>query len=166
VVREVRPLILTRANLLKFYEKAQKHRVLFSDDVNGDFKKFCEVFISQCTHGEIHGHGLLWVIDDFVGVYYITHITELDAQVHFTFFDGRFKGRTDLTREMLSYGFKKYGFARLSVEVGYYVPQPVFRFILDLGFKQEGRRRKAVMYKGELFDVACFGILREDLNGN
>jgi len=162
VVRYVRPMDLTRENLLTFWEKSRQFRTLFTDEVNGDFKKFCELFIS--TDGDhARAHGLFWVIDDFVGVFYMTRITEVDASVHYTFFDRRHKGREQLTRLMLKYVFEEYGFQRLSVEIPMYASKHTFGFTYAIGFKKEGRKRKCSFYQHQWFDSTCFGILREEV---
>lgn len=166
VLRHIYPMTLSPENLRKFWEKARQFRTVFGEDINNDFKRFAELFISQ-DGDNLRSHGLFWKIDDFVGVYYMTHITPVEALVHYTFFDRRHRGREQLTREMLKFAFKRYGFWRLNVEIPLYSSPHTFGFVSSLGFKKEGRKRKAVAYKGEHFDVACFGLLREEaLNGN
>lgn len=166
IERHVYPMALTPENIKTFWDKASQHRVLFTDEINGDFGRFCEVFIGQRDDGKPFSRGLFWRIDDFIGMYYMTEISLYDAIVHFTFFDGRYRGRAKLTKEMLSYGFNRYGFRRLSTEIPLYAPRFTFGFVNKLGFKSEGRKRKAVEYKGEWFDIALFGILREEVNGH
>lgn len=161
VERFVYPMPLTLDNLRTFWQKSEDFTTVFGEEIKGDFKKFCELFISQ--DGEkFRAHGLFWVIDDFVGVYYVTHITEVDCQVHYTFFDRRHKGREDLTKALLRYGFESFGFRRMSVEVPMYASSHTFGFTAALGFKREGRKRKCIQYKGEWFDAACYGLLREE----
>ena len=161
IERHVYSMPLSLENLKTFWEKSKDFTTVFGDEVNGDFKKFCELFISQ-EGDEFRAHGLFWVIDDFIGVYYVTHITEVDCQVHYTFFDRRHKGREDLTKALLRHGFELFGFRRMSVEVPMYASHHTFGFTAALGFKKEGRKRKCVFYKGEWFDSTCFGLLREE----
>jgi RimJ/RimL family protein N-acetyltransferase len=163
VCRHIYPMQLTPENLKVFWERARKLRTIFANDVNGDFKRFMEIFVSQDNDGQLRSHGLFWIIDDFVGVYYLTNITGIEAKAHYMFFDRRHRGREELTREMLRYVFRRYGFWRLTVDVPMYASKSTFGFVTALGFKKEGRKRKAIEYKGERFDVATFGILREDL---
>lgn len=162
VLRHVYKMPLTAENLGAFWDRAKNFRTIFTADVNGDFKRFCETFISDDGY-DVRAHGLFWVVDDFVGVYYMTHITEIDANVHYTFFDRRQRGRADLTRAMLKYAFDKYGFWRLSVQIPMYASKHTFGFVRSLGFKEEGRKRKAVEYDGQRFDVMLLGILREEI---
>lgn len=151
---------LSRENLLSFWEKARQFRTLFGTEINDDFHKFCEMFIS-IEDSEPRAHGLFWRVDDFVGVVYLTHIQEFDAQVHYAFFDRRHHGRQLLVRRLLQYGFEKYGFRRLSCEIPYFA-RGTFQFVEEVGFKNEGRKRKAVPFDGEWFDVRCYGVLREE----
>lgn len=85
VTRNVYKMYFTPENLKLFWEKSAKHRTLFADEINGDFKKFIEIFISQDESGNLQGHGLAWIVDDFVGVFYMTEISTTEALVHFTF---------------------------------------------------------------------------------
>jgi RimJ/RimL family protein N-acetyltransferase len=162
-IRSVRPMQLTQDNMRTFWEKARQFPTIFTQEVNNDFKKFCELFLSVTDSGKFRSHGLFWVIDDFVGVYYMTHITDIDAQVHYTFFDRRHKGREQLTRSMLKHVFDTYGFRRLTTEVPMYVQPHTFGFVYALGFKKEGRKRKCVFFKDDWFDATIFGILRSEL---
>lgn len=164
VSRYVYPLRLSRENIQRFWYQASKFPTVFTDEIKGDFQKFCELFLSSDEEtGKIVSHGLFWVVDDFVGIYNLTHITEFDAVAHYTFFDRRQTGRQELTREMLRYVFKRFGFRRLSTEVPKYVNKHTVGFVEEVGFKYEGCKRKAAHYKGDWFDVRQFGILREEI---
>jgi RimJ/RimL family protein N-acetyltransferase len=164
VIRTIEPMVFTEQNLARLWEKVQEHRVLMNDEINGDFKKFVEVFISM-DHNVPKANGLVWVIDDFVGVFYMTHITAVDALVHYSFFDGRHRGRAFLTRCILKYAFDTYKFQRLSTQVACYAKPFVFEFIeKHIGFKREGRRRKCIRYKDQWFDTVHYGILKSEVD--
>lgn len=165
VVRNIYPMQLSKENLDKFWEKQSQFRALFVDEINGDFKKFAELFISE-DGNTLHANGLFWVVDDFVGIFYMTHITDIDAQAHYTFFDRNHFGREELTKKMIKFVFDKYKFQRLNVEIPMYASKKTFDFTQSLGFVREGRRRAAAHYKGEWFDIACFGILNTEVTGN
>jgi RimJ/RimL family protein N-acetyltransferase len=151
---------MTLENLRKFWQKVSKFRNVFNVEIEDDFDKFLNIFTYQ--HGDYVGvNGLFWVIDDFVGIFYITDITPYDCLAHYIFFDRRSKGRTQITKDMLEFLFRKYGFRRISVEVPLYAKKETNAFVEGLGFKWEGRRRKAVVYDGTWFDINCYGILRE-----
>ena len=166
VRRYVYPMCFTMDNLRRFWEHASKFRVLFSEEVK-DFHTFCEYFMSM--EGEtLSAHGLFWRVDDFVGVYYMTHIEKNDALIHYSFFDRRHRGRQELTRMMIRYVFDKYGFRRLSAAIPHFANTEnektlgAFQFIRQVGLKQEGIKRKAIMFNGDWFNVANFGVLKEE----
>lgn len=163
VIRSVYQMQLTRDTLQKFWQKARKFTTVFSQETRGDFKRFCELFLSQDADGSPRAHGLFWVIDDFVGIYYMTRMTEIDAQVHYTFFDRRHYGREELTKEMLRYVFRRFGFWRLDVEIPDYVTMNTHGFVNALGFKKQGKKRKAVEFKGSRRDVITYDLIRDDL---
>ncbi len=164
VERSIRPLILTPDSLQRFYASASKYPRIFGEEFTGSFNKFINIFLSQTSSGELQGEGLFWVVDDFTGVFYLTDIYHpYDALMHFAFFDKRLRGRDLLTRAMIRYVFEKYGFNRLSAEVPLYAGDHTFAFIeKGVRLKKEGRRRKAAEYKGDMFDVNLYGILREE----
>lgn len=166
VERVVRPLPLSIDNLKMFWEKSKEHGTLFSEEVADNFGKFLEQTLRIGPDG-IEPTGLFWVVDDFVGVFFLTHIIPgMDALTHYTFFDGRSNGRVPLAQEMIRFAFNKYGFRRLSVEIPLYVKPHTFHFTEMVGFKKEGRKRSAALYKGTWFDVNCYGVLREEVLDN
>ena len=162
IERSVYPLILTPETLKTFWEKARKFQYLFDRSINNDFKTFCELLLTDGPEG-VQPTGLFWVVDNFVGIFYLSKIIPgVDASVHYTFFDRRHHGRLELTKEMLKYGFRKYNFRRMTVELPLYAREYTFKFVEELGFKREGRKRKAVWHNDDWFDIVLFGILKEE----
>lgn len=165
MVRSVYPLDLSIENLRTFWEKAKQFDHLFTKEIREDFTKFINMLIKQGPDG-ITSTGLFWVIDDFVGVFYLTDIQpEVDALVHYTFFDGRHRGRELLVKEMLKYIFTRYKFQRLTAEAPLYATPQLFKFAEKIGFVKEGRRRSSVPFDGDWFDMNLYGILREEVFG-
>ena len=166
--REVRPLIMTIENVRRFWELARHFKYIFDRDVQDDFALFCEMIFSQDPKGGVTSNGLFWVVDDFIGIFYMTNIVPgVDAKVHYLFFDRRHNGRVELVQEMVKYVFRKYNFRRLSVDLPFYSSKHTFNFLNQIGFTKEGRKRKAIWHNDDWFDVAIFGILKEEaLNGN
>lgn len=163
VIRNVRLMEYTRENFETFFEKAKKYRTLLHKEIGEDREKFLQLFIRQGAAG-IEPTGVFYVIDDFVGVYYATKIIKgEDASVHYTFLDGRHKGREDLTREMIKYLFKIADLNRITADMPAYLPEACFKFVERVGFTREGRKRQAVLYKGAWFDIKIYGILKEEL---
>lgn len=164
ITRTVRFMPLTLENLRQFWEKSRQFPTLFGEEISGDYKKFLNFIIHDGPNG-MEVNGLFWVVDDFVGMYYMTQIEPgIDAQVHYSFFDRRQKGRVGLSRAMLKYAFDKFEFRRFSVEVPKFVSKLTRDFILEIGFRKEGCKRQKALYKSQWFDVACYGLLREELN--
>lgn len=161
-LRNVYPMLLTQENLKQFWEKARKLRNIFNVDVSENFETFLNIF-THMQGDEVHPNGFFWRIDDFVGVFYITDITLHDCLAHFMFFDRKLEGREELTKDMLRYLFMKYNFRRISVEIPKYATAHPHGFVQAIGFKREGRRRKATLYNGDWFDTECYGILYEDI---
>ena len=116
----------------------------------------------------MHMNGLVWVIDDFVGVFYVSDIQYLNGRphvgnAHYTFFDRRHRGRIKLVREMLKYIFKYFGFHKLVVEIPNYATPSVRKFVVDLGFKYCGKRRHEALYRGNYFDINIYDILAKEI---
>jgi RimJ/RimL family protein N-acetyltransferase len=166
VVRHVYPLIFTPENLQKFYNKAKKFRTLFGREIL-TVEDFQKIFMRVDSAGQYTLNGLFWVIDDFVGVLYLTDIGDIDALAHYTFFDGRFKGREPLVKAMLTHVFTRFQFLhRLSAEIPTYTPFITRHYAKIFGFKREGSRRAAAKYKDGYFDVLLYGILRAEALSN
>lgn len=164
VVRSVYPMQLDRESLRIFWEKSGKYHTLFNKELKADFNRFLSIFVSETPDGGLEGKGLLWRIDDFVGVFYLTDIDpEGDALCHFTFFDGRIHGRDVLAKALLKYAFDKYRFRRLSVQLPMYVVPAALHFVERIGFKREGRKRKSTLFNGEWFDTMQYGILSSEV---
>lgn len=164
VIHTIKPMVFSVENLKTFWEKSRQFKTLFTEEVGQDFKKFLELFLTEHEDGTIEPRGLFWVMDDFVGVFYMTEIIpEVDAIVHYTFFDRRQKGRSELIRAMLKYAFAKYNFRRLTVEVALYASVATMKFVEEVGFKKEGRLRSKVRYADRWFDLNIYGILREEI---
>lgn len=165
IVRRVYPLEATTENLFAFYEKAKQFPTVFGQEFSS-IEEFADLFLAyDKLTGKIGLDGVFYVVDDFVGIMYINNIREglFDAKVHYTFFDRRQRGRLKLVKMMLKYVFQYYNFRRLTVELPNYVSATTRKFVVDLGFALEGKRRKAVPYKGKIYDVNLYGILREEV---
>jgi RimJ/RimL family protein N-acetyltransferase len=137
--------------------------VLFNDEVRQDLDSFIGIFLSGDGGNGVQANGLIWEVDD-VGIIFITHITTASAQAHFSFWDRRIKGRESLIRQMLKWGFERFGFHRITCEVPLYAAAWLSRSVEKVGFKKEGRMREAVRYKGQWFDVNLYSILSHEVD--
>lgn len=164
VTRNIRRLIFTPENLQRFWDEAKQFPTIYGREIKS-VADFYEMFISQ-NGEELTANGLFWVIDDFVGVFYMTEITTTEANVHYSFFDKRHRGRENLTRQMVKFIFEKYKFNRVNVEIPLYSSKYTRFFVNNIGFKLEGRKRKAAYYKGEWYDTMLYGMLNSEAFDN
>lgn len=166
ITRHVYPMPFTPPNLRRLWDETRKFKYIFTSDIRQDFNKFCELIVEE-ENGKLMPRGLYWVVDDFVGVFCMTRIDPgVDADVHFSFFDRRQKGRKELVHAMLKYVFEKYQFRRLTAEIPYFASWSTRVFTESIGFKKEGRKRKAVWFNDDWFDIGVYGILREEVVEN
>ena len=146
-------------NLRRLWDKSKNHRILFDDDINGDFHTFCNIFIGH-NGDNVIPKGLVYIMDDFTGMVFISNVTSREASVHFSFFDGRL--RYEIAREMLKYIFDEYGFERLNTTVVPFGSKYLYKFVETMGFVKEGTKRKSLRYKDEMFDLYLYGLLRDE----
>lgn len=165
VTRHVWPFTFTPDATRELWNRASKYPILFGKKLSS-IEEFLDVFITQNQSGAAEANGLLWIVDDFVGMFYLENITLTEATVHYAFFDGRHRGREELVKEMCKMVFEKYKFNRLNAFIPAYVGMIPRNFIDRCGFKIEGRKRNASWWKGKLFHSYCYGILPEDLDGS
>lgn len=162
VTRTIKPLVFTPDNLRKFWEKSSQFPVIFGKRLES-FEDFSRYFFTE-RGDSISTTGLFWVVDDFIGVFYLTEIFPEQADAHFTFFDRKLEGRELLTIEMMKHVFEEFPtFNRLNVSLPCYVNDKVFQFVSRIGFKLEGRKRACSYWKGKWFDAVQYGILRKEL---
>ena len=159
VTRDVRFLPLTPESMKTLWEKLSVFPTLFNRRV-ATLEDFFTSFLTEGPNG-VKANGLIWEVDD-VGIIYITDIYPVfQATGHFTFWDGRFRGRELLILKMIEYVFETFGFQRIVSEVPYYT-QPTMGAVERIGFVREGRQRKATLYKNEWWDVATYSMLRDE----
>lgn|SRR3990167_1297163 len=193
VERHVYPFVFSEENIKKFWDNVRKYPKIFGKDTVGDIEDFLDMFFFVDQNGFWKTEHLFFIIDDFVGTLALTNIYHpYDALMHFTFYDGRLKGREELLREMIKYVINYYGFHRLSAEIPCYAPKNLVRFVngwyekIDangkvreiinpvgdksslvrkgIGLVLEGRRRKSLFdLKGDLVDVLLYGVTQEDI---
>lgn len=145
-----------------YYDNLKEFDVLFNEHVRNDFKSWIQQFITQDSSGELEPTGLIWQVDD-VGIFYLTDIRPgYEALAHYNFWDQKFNGRKELCRETLRHVFGRFGFHRITTEVALYA-EKTMNAVEWIGFTKEGRKREAVKYHGEWFDVALYSILEDEV---
>ena len=162
IERNVYFMTLSPENLRTLWEKSQHYHNLFGFEIEGNFERFASLMF-RGDENSIAPTGLFWVVDDFVGLFYMTRIIpNVDALVHYIFFDKIHKGREKLMEAMILYAFETFNFKRISVELPDYASGYAFNMIEDLGFNLEGCRQKASENKSGWHDVFLFGMTREN----
>lgn len=162
VTHEIRPFVYTKENILRLYECAKEYPVLFGRRLQS-IEDFTSHLITLNLSGDAEPRGLIWIIDDYRGMFYLNDISDIEASVHYTFFDRRHHGREVLVREMLRYVFRKYRFVRLNAYIPAYAGFGVRSFAERCGFKLEGRKRNSAWWKDKWYAVHLFGILPSDI---
>ena len=161
VTRTVHPISLTPGNLKTIWERARPFPTLFGQEINGSLEHFTSIFIDELPDGSVRSNGLFWVLDDFVGIYYLTNIRPgIDAQVHYSFFDRRSKGREEISKKLLESVMREYDFHRLTAELPLYAHHSI-PFIEGVGFKKEGTKILAAPYRGRWYDVYVYGYCQD-----
>lgn len=159
--RVVRFVQLSRDKIREYYEKMKDFDVLFNDWIRGNPEAFTANFLRPMPDGRIGATGLIWEVDD-VGILFLTDIIPgATASAHFTFWDRRLTGRQDLVKEFLAIVMDELHFRRVEVEIPLYA-YPLFSFVEEVGFKKEGRKRSAVLYKEQWFDTNLYSVIKED----
>lgn len=166
IVRTIRPLRLSKQSLHILFHKFEQFRTIIGLEFDGSFEQFCNLFLSQNKDGTVDSNGIFWVVDDFIGVFYMTDYRPgVDAVIHYSFFDRRHKGRVNLIHQMMKYVFEVLKFHRLTVKIPLYAKQSVMYFTETfLGFRKEGRLVEAVFFDGKWFDINIYGMTETELS--
>jgi hypothetical protein len=164
VTHHIWPFTFTPEATRILWEQASQFPILFGQRLSTP-EDMLSYFITENLSGDAEATGLLWIMDDFKGMFYLEGITSTEATVHYAFFDRRHRGREPLVRAMVRMVFEKYKFNRLNAFIPAYVGSGPQRFVERCGFRIEGRKRNASWWKGKLFNSYCYGILPEDLDG-
>jgi hypothetical protein len=163
IEHDVWPFAFTKVGLNRLYDKCKAFPVLFGRPLR-DMGDFLDHLLTQNLSGDPQPSGLYWIVDDYVGMFYMNNISQEEADVHYTFFDRRHKGREVLVRAMLKMVFAEFPqFNRLNVYVPAYAGMGPRMFVERCGFKLEGCKRRAAHWKGTRFNTYCYGILREEV---
>lgn len=163
IIRSVQPVSLSVENLRIMWSKFSQFRTVIGHEVGNDFWKFVSLFVNLKEGQAAEARGLYWAVDDFVGMFYMTDIDiGNDALLHYTFFDGVFRGRERLIIQMLDYVFNRYDFHRLSIEVPAYATPYTRIAVKKLGFIPEGTKRYSREFDGKRFHVMQYGMLQQE----
>lgn len=152
----------TRANIVALYRRCRKYRTLFNTELREDISAFASIFLDQ--HGEdiFDARGIVWAINDLDGMFYITNIQPDQATVHFALFKKELRSDFALGKKMLKFLFERFQFQRIAAEVPVYVQPWVFTYVREVGFTNEGRKRRSTRFDDKYFDTEMFSILKAE----
>ena len=95
---------------------------------------------------------------------HVLYKTDKSAVVGILIGDKRYWNRgfgTDAMKTILRYGFQKLKFHRIELGVYAYNPRAIHVY-KRLGFKHEGRQRRAIRWRNAYYDRLIMGMLREE----
>lgn len=151
---------LTVDKIRELWTQVSKHKTLFSDQTNGQFRPFFYLLMDpKGVWIEIHKPG-----EELpAGVCYLTHVKPyFEADIHFAIWDHIVRGREPLALFMIEWALDRYNLHRLNA----YIPRyqgGTLRFAKRLGFVVEGEKREGVLYDGERHSLITLGILRHEV---
>lgn len=165
ILRTVRHIEFNADNLNKLWNQVSKFPTFMGVEIN-NVEDMLRYFVDEDSNGMLKPKGLCLVIDDFVGLFWLTDIKGInEASVHYTFFDKRHRGRLELCKKAIEFCFNSFHFHRLWT-MAPVIEKGVIYFIKQLKFVEVGRLRRNTYFKGKWFDTYLYDILREDfLNG-
>lgn len=162
VVRSVRQAALSVERLRYYHDRLGRFETIFNEYVGRDFESYLSIFVRQ-EGDDLFATSLVWEVDD-VGLLYLTDMRpSFDALAHFTFWDGRMRGRAPLLREAAVYAIKCLGFHRITAEIPMYIKPVVLSVVEQAGFVKEGRKRAVSLYRGNWFDATVYSLLDSEV---
>lgn len=139
------------------WEQLKKFRTLFSDLTRGDLDNFIRYMSNRNTFW-------LEILKDRESVGMVTlesmHMI-VDAEAHVLFMDRDLADKVIVCKAIILWLFDNFPLQRLTVQI----PNRHFtlvRFVKNLGFKIEGKKRQAVLINAKWVDVYILGLLRSE----
>lgn len=158
----VKHMSMTWPKLRLMWEQLQQFRTLFSDLTKGDLDNFLRYVGQETT---------LWLEiweekqaknPELIGLFMcenLHHIVDIDA--HVLFFDRDVSGRTSVCKAIASWLFATLPIQRITVQPSQ-LAYAAIRLVRNMGFKQEGKKRQALLLGGKWVDVYIFGLTRQE----
>lgn len=156
----VEPIAWNANKLQGFWGLLQKYPTLFSDLTRGDYDNFEQSMLAPTTL-------VLEVREGSIPVGYFKFTDlhqEVDCNGHVVFFDRKPAEKVQLGKLVCKWMFDSFPLQRITAEIPE-IYLHTLRFAERVGFKQEGRKRKAVCLGNRWVDLILFGLLREESYG-
>lgn len=162
----IRPLAWDLDKIAEYWELYRHHGIL-SDEVMQTKAGFSEFVAGQhAIWFEIvqDGPG----VESIRGLMYLTDMVQMMGQRRFstavwhaTIWDGKAALRRPILKAGIRWCFEQFGLQRLQCEIPVYYAGTI-RSAKKLGFVSEGTLRQARLVKGQWWDVAVLGLLRNE----
>lgn len=153
---EWKPFVTTQESVVELWNKLQEFPQVFDDFGKGNFDEFVGKLF--------HRNNLFFDIGDGLGIACGFGVRPgLDMVLHLVMFDKRLRGREPLFLEMMGFCFDRLKLRRMTAIIASDC-QTAIRLVQRLGFVREGVMREALKRNDHLFDVECYGILREEFD--
>jgi hypothetical protein len=97
------------------------------------------------------------------GIVYFTNAAQLrEVQMHGVLFERTLVDKAPLLKELIKWFFADYPIERVEVALVHKF-RATMRFVERAGFKFEGIRRRAVVFRGRWANQHIYSVIREDL---
>lgn len=164
---KVYDVVFDNVTMAQIWERQKQFRTMMGREIH-TFEELTNFFIETKPDGSFQSRGICYRIasdeDPMVGIFWLSDIHyPAYAEVHYTFFDRRHKGRVQLIREALKYARKTFDIKRYYVRVGLYAKLPI-KFVEEIGFFKEGRLRHCMYYRGDFWDANQYSLLKEEID--
>lgn len=187
MIYEAFPLHLFPANAATI---AKAHRLLSTvpryESYLTDYRKGCDVSCGQCPVCQAvkrlaarkltdptSRNWEVWALDDggdmvdFAGILRLEDVQPgREATAHYFFFDGSLRDKTDLLQAWLSWAFEDHedwsSLRRVSLELPAHAYATIRHATKRLGFKEEGRKAEALIWRGTWEDAVMLGRTNGD----
>lgn len=154
----VKDLTLSPDKLKQVWYMLRRHRTLFSDLTSDDLNNFITVVTSSNSMWfEVRERGVLVGIIWFGDLHLIT-----ECLGHIVFFDRNIFDKEELCVLTMKWMMRSFPLQRISVTPPVLYRRTI-RFLKNIGFKQEGLKRRVSLIGGRWWDSAMFGITRDEV---
>lgn len=160
---EVRHMSMTWPKLRLIWEQLQQFRTLFSDLTKGDLDNFLRYVGQESTLWlEIWEAKRPKTAPELIGLFMCENLHRIvDIDAHVLFFDRDVAGRTSVCKAIVAWLFATLPIQRITVQPSQ-LAYAAIRLVRNMGFKQEGKKRQALLLGGKWIDVYIFGLTRQE----
>jgi hypothetical protein len=152
------PQNLTKSEVNALWEKVNSVEEIWDDRLKGRPALF--------VVGLAHSNPLYMLLDNFGAVALQGFTPGCDVGVHTIVWDKSHPLNIIKTfKRAIGFLFKNYGFTRITTMASENNPKAIELCKL-MGFTEEGRMRKAMLYHDKWYDVFTYGLLREEFLGD